>query len=587
MRLLADLRRMMAPPVFLDEEKNHQAAVLNSLIWNLVVGTLICSGIGLPFIFSARLESLVFVGVVLAVLFAARLLLFKGKVRLAGGLLSGSLWLIFSALGILTGGIYSVNLVFLLCVSVIVGLLFGLKPAVITALVSSALVFSLALMEELGYPPPKPFPAPPFSRWIQLSLGILMTLMPLAISLRNRAQALAKAKRELASRIEAEKTLRGRDEELRQAQKMESIGKLAGGIAHDFNNILTSIMGNLELALFEDPNATIRENIQGAKEASLRAAQLTKQLLAFSRKQILELVVMDFGELVLSLRPLLARLLGEDVRINIDAKPGLFYVKADRNQVESALINLAVNARDAMPSGGSLSISLDAQEFGPERRQGMRPGIYTRLTVRDTGIGIPTEQLPHIFEPFYTTKAIGKGTGLGLAMVFGAASQNGGFVEVESELGRGTSFYLYLPRVGAETQEAQRLEISTELDRGRGSILLVEDDATVQEVAQRTLSRAGYQVRSLGSGEEAISAIVQGQGPDLLITDIILPGMDGHALAQSYRSAFPQQKVLYISGYPNETIAKHGIIKEGLHFLPKPFSPQELAAKVRQAIEAE
>lgn len=383
------------------------------------------------------------------------------------------------------------------------------------------------------------------------------------------------------------------EEQYRQAQKMEAIGRLSGGVAHDFNNLLVVINGYSELLLNRhlEPTSPLREPVEQIRDAGKRAAGLTRQLLAFSRQQVLQPQILDLNAVVTDVEQMLGRLIGEDVNLLTALDPELGQVTADAGQIEQILMNLAVNARDAMPRGGNLTIetaNIDLDETYPRRLAGVAPGPYVMLAVSDTGIGMDEETQSHIFEPFFTTKELGRGTGLGLATVYGIVKQSGGEVWVYSELGRGTSFKIYLPRLGrkastlgAEPDAAPKMPVGTE------TVLLVEDEEIVRSLAREVLEMTGYTVLEAGNGREALAVAEQHPEPiHLLLTDVVMPQINGREVAERLAAAHPQMKVLYVSGYTDQTIARHGVLEAGLFFLQKPFSPSTLAQKVREVLDA-
>jgi two-component system cell cycle sensor histidine kinase/response regulator CckA len=378
--------------------------------------------------------------------------------------------------------------------------------------------------------------------------------------------------------------------QLRQAQKMEAVGRLAAGVAHDFNNLLTVILGYSELFLTElpadDPGREAMEQIHRAGE---RAASLTRQLLAFGRKQILAPVVLDFNSLVTEIEKMLARLIGADVELITTLQPGLGHVKVDPGQVEQIIINLAVNARDAMPTGGRLTIQTTNTVLSTAqvRQHGeLAPGPYALLTVSDTGSGMDEATKARIFEPFFTTKETGKGTGLGLATVFGIVKQSGGFIEVDSTLGSGSSFRIYLPQIH-EAAQLKEIELGlVKMPRGSETILLVEDEVRLRELAQLVLEAGGYKVLSVGNGAEAMQVCHEyAEVIHLLFTDVVMPKMSGRQLAEVLVPSRPSLKVLYMSGYTDDTMMRHGIQDAATNFLPKPFTPLALARKVREVLD--
>jgi len=380
--------------------------------------------------------------------------------------------------------------------------------------------------------------------------------------------------------------------QLLQSQKMEGIGRLAGGVAHDFNNLLTAIIGNAELALDSLPaDHSTRAEIAEIARVAERAVGLTRQLLAFARRQIIESHVIDLNQLVLDMDALLRRLIGEDVALKTLPAHGLWSVKADPGQIEQVIVNLAVNARDAMPDGGKLTIetgnvTLD-QEY-THQHVNVVPGSYVLLAVSDTGIGMDAQVRERIFEPFFTTKEQGRGTGLGLAVCYGIVKQHGGSIWVYSEPAHGTSFKIYLPRVDEPVERLAHARAPQAAPRGAETILLVEDEAAVRKLAARVLREHGYTVFEAAQPEEAlaIAAARPAGSIHLLLTDVVMPGMSGKALAEEVLKRSPDIKTLFISGYTNNAIVRHGRLDLGVAFLPKPFSPATLARKVREILDA-
>ncbi|HLO67428.1 MAG TPA: PAS domain S-box protein [Holophaga sp.] len=379
------------------------------------------------------------------------------------------------------------------------------------------------------------------------------------------------------------------EEQLRQAQKMESIGRLAGGVAHDFNNLLTTIVCNLEMIRqTTDPALRTGAYVEAALKASESGTRLTRQLLAFSRKEIISPRVVDLNAVLQTVRAMLDRLLGEDIAFSTEPFPGLWPTRIDPGQLDQIILNLAVNARDAMPDGGRLhmrtaNVTLD--EAAAARHPGAAPGDYVLLAVSDTGVGMAPEVQSRIFEPFFTTKELGHGTGLGLATVFGTLEQNGGFVDVTSAPGAGSTFSVHLPRAqGAvpELSEALRQE------RPRGgseTLLLVEDDAGIRQVAEEYLTLLGYRVLACADGRSAMDAALAAGTIHLLVTDLIMPGMNGRELAEHLSKRLNRLKVLFTSGYTADIITRHGMLEPGIDFLPKPYSPTDLAWRVRACLD--
>ena len=378
--------------------------------------------------------------------------------------------------------------------------------------------------------------------------------------------------------------------QLEQAQKMDAIGRLAGGVAHDFNNLLTVILGRTEMLLQPlPPENPMRRGIELIQRTAGRAADLTRQLLAFSRKQVLEATVLDLNAVAADMRDMLGRLIGEDIALVTSPSLELGRVKADRGQIEQVVMNLAVNARDAMPQGGRLIIETQNVDLDAEyvrRHVGARPGPHVMLAVSDSGVGIPREIERHIFEPFFTTKEPGKGTGLGLATVYGIVKQSGGYIECDSEPGRGTTFRIYLPRVDVPAPGVERLGRPADAAGGTETILLVEDEEGVRELARDILRATGYTVIEARDGAEALLLSERHQGPlDLLLTDVVMPRMSGRELAERLTSLRPDLSVLYMSGYTDDAVIRHGVLGAGTAFLQKPFTPAILVDRVRETLD--
>jgi len=373
-----------------------------------------------------------------------------------------------------------------------------------------------------------------------------------------------------------------------ESAKLESIGRLAGGVAHDFNNLLTVILSCADMAA-RDVETGARPDPEDLREilgAAERARALTRQLLAFARRQVIAPVVLDLNVLVQESEKLLRRVLGEDVALAIRLGPEPWRVRCDPAQLQQVVLNLAVNARDAMPRGGRLEIATANVEVTPARAAalpGLKAGPHVRLTVADDGPGLPQEIRDHLFEPFFTTKAKGKGTGLGLATVYGIVSQSGGAISVESAPGLGTAFEIYLPRTEAPAAEPEPAR-APGLRGGHETILLVEDDPSVGAVAARVLREAGYRVQHAQRGAEAL-ALAAAEPPQLLLTDVVMPGLDGRQVADAIGRAHPGTRVLFMSGYTEDAIVRHGVVEAGVQFLPKPFTPAGLLARVREVLE--
>jgi len=381
------------------------------------------------------------------------------------------------------------------------------------------------------------------------------------------------------------------EEQLRQAQKMEAIGRLAGGVAHDFNNLLTVIGGYTQLMLVRiPPGDDLRKDVEEVAKAGERAASLTSQLLAFSRKQIIAPTVLNLNDAISETKKLLGRLIGEDIELVTVLDLDLGNAKADPSQVEQVIMNLAVNARDAMPEGGKLALSTGnavLDESYVKENPGSHAGPHVFLSVSDSGIGMDSETLSHLFEPFFTTKEQGKGTGLGLSTVYGIVKQSGGSIRVQSEPGHGTTFKVYLPRVDQPVGPAGKAVASlAAAPKGTETVLLVEDEEAVRRLTHAVLRRNGYEVLTAGDGEEALRTLQQHQGTiHLLLTDVVLPRMGGREIALQVSRLRPEIKVLFTSGYSGRAFAENGTLEPGMAFLPKPFTPEELLRKVREILE--
>jgi signal transduction histidine kinase/CheY-like chemotaxis protein len=382
------------------------------------------------------------------------------------------------------------------------------------------------------------------------------------------------------------------EEQLRQAQKLEAIGQLAGGVAHDFNNLLTAILGFSELLMAGlAPNDPGRADLLEIKKAGERATGLTRQLLAFSRRQILQPKVLDVNTLIAGMEPMLKRLIVEHVDLMVSLAPHLGLIKMDPTQLEQILVNLAVNAADAMLRGGKLTIetaNVTLDEHYQQRHLPVTPGEYVMLAVSDTGVGMDEATSRRMFEPFFTTKEIGKGTGLGLATVYGIVKQSGGDILVYSEVGRGTTFKIYLPQVTSAVPDASDASSQAgNVTRGSETVLLVEDDEAVRLLARVTLERSGYRVLHAGNPKEAVRMVCDFAEPiHLLLSDVIMPESDGPPLLDRLLKEHPAARVLYMSGYADEAIVRHGVLVEGTPFLQKPFTPQVLRRKVRDVLDA-
>lgn len=395
---------------------------------------------------------------------------------------------------------------------------------------------------------------------------------------------------ERAERKRAEEALRLSERQFRQVQKMEAVGRLAGGLAHDFNNLLTVIMGHSQVLLAELPEGSIRGKIEEMQKAGERAAALIRQLLAFSRKQALEPKVLCLNTVLTNLDSMLSRLIGEDIQLAIRTDPQEGHVKADPGQLEQVIMNLVINARDAMPNGGLVVVEASQVELSRTPMHHIRPippGPYMKLTVTDTGCGMDQETQSHLFEPFFTTKEEHKGTGLGLSTVFGIVMKSGGAIDVWSQVGHGTTFDIYLPRIGSEASPPTHTEQFAAIGRGSETILVVEDEPSVRDLVREELTKVGYRVVEAMNGIEACLVATQHSGQfDLLLTDVVMPGMNGRELAGRLHLIYPNLKVMFMSGYLEDITTDGPLAQRQTAFLQKPFTPDVLARGVRQLLDA-
>jgi PAS domain S-box-containing protein len=395
---------------------------------------------------------------------------------------------------------------------------------------------------------------------------------------------------DVTDRKRAEEESEALREQLRQSQKMEAIGRLAGGIAHDFNNLLTIIKGYSQLSLIElKEDSPLKGSIEQIDKATDRAADLVRQLLAFSRRQILEMRVLDLNTTLANLHNMLRRLIGEDIELTMVLAEDLGRVKTDLGWIEQAIMNLVVNAKDAMPKGGKLTIetaNVELDEAYARAHVAVTSGRYVMIAVSDTGAGMTPEVRERLFEPFFSTKEKDKGTGLGLSTVYGIVKQSGGNIWVYSEPGKGSTFKIYLPRVDEPLEQPREKLLGDELLRGSETILLVEDEEEVRKLAVRVLERQGYKVLSARDGDEALLVCERHKDPiHLMLTDVVMPGMSGHEVAKRSEPSHPEMKVLYMSGYTDNAIVMHGVLVQGVNYIQKPFTVNGLTKKVREVLE--
>jgi two-component system cell cycle sensor histidine kinase/response regulator CckA len=393
--------------------------------------------------------------------------------------------------------------------------------------------------------------------------------------------------------VRAEEELSQRDDQLRESQKMEAVGQLAGGIAHDFNNLLTAIIGYSDLLLLSEdcPLDSVRGDLEEIRRAAERAAGLTRQILAFSRRQPLQIEVTSLNEVLAVSEPLLRRTLGEEIELLYLPDPELGSAELDPQQMEQVITNLALNARDAMPDGGTLRLETANIEVGADASRvdsDWTPGPHVLLTVSDTGVGMDAETLSRVFEPFFTTKGPGEGTGLGLSTVYGIVRQSGGHILAESEPGVGTVFKVYLPRVGDSARKVPTIIVPRTLVDAHEVVLVVEDETAVRALVTRVLSSEGYVVFAAGDASQALALLEDGgRWVDLLLTDVVLPrGLQGDGLAMEALALRPELPVLFMSGHPRQSLMHARGLQPGVNYLPKPFTPEALSRKVREVLDA-
>jgi len=421
------------------------------------------------------------------------------------------------------------------------------------------------------------------------SIDVEIISHPLTLSGRDAKLVLAN---DVTERKKAEEALRDTEDQLRQAQKLEGVGRLAGGIAHDFNNLLTVINGFSALAMRDlKPEDPLFGNLEEIKKAGERAASLTRQLLAFSRRQVLQPKILNLDTVVADMEKMLRRIIGEHIDLRAVLEPTLGNVNADPGQIEQIILNLVVNARDSMPAGGKLTIETDNVYLDEEyvrEHVGAQLGRHVMLAVTDTGHGMDQETMARIFEPFFTTKETGKGTGLGLSTVYGIVKQSGGNIWVYSERGRGTTFKIYLPRIDDDAEKYGHGGDAATITTGNETILLVEDEEMLRKLGRQTLKGHGYEILEAANGDEAIALSAQHEGTiHLLLTDVVMPGMSGCEVATRLLESRRSLRVLFMSGYTDDAIVHQGVLDESANFIQKPFSPDQLACRVREVLDQE
>jgi signal transduction histidine kinase/CheY-like chemotaxis protein len=618
--MCVSLRRWLNDVPIRDPIARQQAALLQIMLVGLIITTTASMPLALiaPVEPEVTLLSLSASVLLILLTFTALTLLRRGRFNLSVATVTGGLLLALALLLTLGGLANSGALLLGFAIPIaLAGLLASRRALLLTFGLSTLIVSLTAILEHLS-PPLAGFVTPHDDITVitvglfTLAAGLLgLFLDRFGAVLRDaltaalaREQELERVRAALETRsIELEREIGERAAELAerrtleaqllQAQKMESVGRLAGGVAHDFNNLLTAITGYADLALGALPHdAEARDDLGEIIKAAERACELVRQLLAFARKQIIEPRILNLNDLIDEIDNLLRRLIGADIELTIRPAPDLGSIKADPSQIEQVLINLAVNARDAMPDGGKLTIETTNVVLDDQRAQqhlDVTTGPYVLLTISDTGIGMTEAIKQQIFEPFFTTKGLGKGTGLGMATCYGIIKQHGGHIEVYSEPQQGATFNIYLPRVEADDAVSTRRRPALEqLPRGTETVLLAEDELAVRALAGRVLRAQGYSVLEAADGEVALNLARSREGLriDLLLTDVVMPRMGGKTLAEQIVSMYPGIKVLFTSGYTDDTIVHFGRLDPGVAFIQKPFSPSALAHKVRDVLDS-
>jgi len=579
------LARVFLPPVGIEDPNRRRVAVLTH--WVLFV----CEVTMVVFLVVGRLEphSPLHNGMTISTLagfLALHALLHRGAVGVASAGVVAFGWsaTVFSAA--VSGGPTSPALGGFVLIVIVAALLWGERAALVAGALDIAALVALLAADHLGRLPAPWFSHSPLHHTLARTFHVLIATFAVYYAVRFMVQRQKEAEGEARKAWLALRSRSAEEGRLRQSLKMEAVGQLAGGIAHDFNNLLTVIRGNLEVFRIAPDSADGRSSLEAAVEAIERGKDLTNRLLAFSRKQPLKPEIIDPGELLVSLRALLRRTLGEGLDVQIHLAADLWCCEVDRNELQSALINLVVNARDAMPDGGRVVISarnLDVQDSWAVGAE-VPPGKYVVLEVRDFGMGMPPDVKERAFDPFFTTKPKGKGTGLGLSMVYGFIKQSGGHIDIESRPGRGTTVSLFLPRTD-RVPEAPRAQVSGPHPAAGERILVVEDDPAVRRVAVRLLSALGYDPVPAADGAAALE-LLEGGCFDLLFTDVVLPGPhSGADLAETARARCPELSVLFTSGYAHDVLVREGRLPSGVRLLKKPYAPEELNEAVNRALK--
>jgi signal transduction histidine kinase len=542
----------------------------------LAAALLLVPTVWIPGVTAAPLPGSISSAIIAGLMVVCEVLSRRGRLAASAWLFLGTMFVASTAAFLAFGGLFGPYVAILPVLVCLAGLLRGRWAALGFMGLSAVVVAAGWVIEHQGVVLPNLDPDNPGSTALVVAGCVAITGLFLNIA--------------LARLDEARREREAFERERREAHRLEAVGRLAGGVAHDFNNLLTVILANADPEwAAQDPTFPVRERLSEIREAATRAAQLTQQLLAFARKQVLEPRVVDLNRLVLGLEPILRRLLRENVELRLSTAPDLRRVRSDPARLEQAVVNLAVNAHDAMSDGGTLTIETRNAELDAEacrRHPELRPGSFVLLGVSDTGIGMSAETLERVFEPFFTTKHPSGGTGLGLATVHGVVKQSGGQILVYSEPGHGTTFKIYLPVVEAATDAATSDRPAVPRTGGGATVLVVDDERTVRELTARMIERLGHRVLTAADGVEALERAAAHDGPlHVLLTDVVMPRMGGRELAQALRERRPELRVIFSTGYAEEAVQANGHVDRGTCVLPKPYALAELEAKLREVLE--
>ncbi len=594
---MRSLRGFFSAPVLSHEEASHRSRLLSGYV-NMVLAAMPVVAVTVPFAPIPQGGSYLVLGVTTLSAIGLRVMLHRGKLDLVSWLIVTLGFLATTATLVTRGTILATASSGYLLIVVMAGLLLGMKGVFVALGASTVALTSVYALESSDVLPVATTGATVVDATTAVFL-MAVAGINVAWALEKVTHSLQLARREADERRQVEESLRREirrrekvEDDLRQAQKMEAVGRLAGGVAHDFNNLLTVIIGLGDMILMKPGlDRKTRSDLEQMRSAAEQAAAVTQQLLAFSRKQVLQARVVNLNDVLAEIEDMLRRLLGEDIRLEIIPSPDLQCVFADQGQLKQVVMNLVVNARDAMPDGGQISIETSnvvLDDTYAESRPNVIPGRYVKLAISDTGGGMDEELQRMIFEPFVTTKVLGKGTGLGLATVHGIVTQSGGSLDLSSEIGQGTTFRIHFPVHEGEPSAVPEQDVVAErANTGSETILLVEDEELIIGLAERILTETGYRVIKAHHAEEAIEVCRNlDEDPDLLVTDVIMPGgMSGRDLAKRLSNMIPSLRILYISGYTDNAIVRHGVLDEGVNFLPKPFTVESLSRKVREVLD--